>query len=111
MEEDNIKTIFKSIDSIHNEVDFEDVILHKIESQIQVKKQIVRNRKYGLLGILITLILVILFVWFYYKDLTLSIDFRNPLMQVGLCAFVLILLFLQLETASSYSRSLKMDDS
>jgi len=107
---DDLQTIFKNIESVHPEVDFEDVIMQKIELQAKVEKQIIKNRRYGLLGVFVTLILIIIFVWFY-NDPNLSVDFKNPLMQIGICSFVLILLFIQLETASSQSKQRFMNDS
>jgi len=108
--QDKLQAIFKNIDTVHNEVDFEADILQKIEAQLKIKKQIAQNRKYGLLGILVTLILTTLFVWLY-KNPNLSMSYRSPLVQLGLCAFILILLFLQLETASRYSKQRSMNDS
>ena len=101
--QDELQTIFKNIDTLYEDVDFEAIIMQKIEAQAKVKKQIAQNRRYGLIGILFTLLLLPLFVWFY-NDSNLNVDFRNPLIQLGMCAFILILLFLQLETAYGYSR-------
>ncbi len=107
---DELQMVFKNIESIHTEVDFEDIIMQKIETQAKVKKQIIKNRRYGLLGIFISLILVVLFGWFYNAS-NLSIDFRKPLIHLGICFFVLMLLFLQLETASSHLRQRLMNKS
>lgn len=109
-EQDDLQAIFKNMDTVHAEMDLEALILQKIEAQRKVKKQIARNRRYGLLGIFVTFILVALFIWLY-NDPNLQMDFRNPLVQLGTCAFVLILLFLQLETALGHSRQRITNDS
>ncbi|WP_298425267.1 hypothetical protein [uncultured Kordia sp.] len=108
--QDELQNIFKNIESIYTEVDFEDAIMQKIKTQAKVKKQIAKNRKYGLLGVFITLILIVLFLELYDNP-NLSADYRNPLIQLGMCSFILVNLFLQLETASGHSKQRIKNDS
>lgn len=101
-EKDELKMVFKNIDTVYPNIDLESAVLQRIQQQTKVKEQIEKNRKYGLIGIFTSIILIVVFALMFNSP-SLSISFNEPMIQLVMCAFVLILLFLQLEATSKNS--------
>ncbi|WP_420603179.1 hypothetical protein [Flagellimonas sp.] len=100
-EKDELKNILNKLENVHPEIDLEQIILQKIEEQSAIKKQIATNKRYGFLGIAITLVLSMFFIWISNSP-GLTAGVKSPLAQLVLCTFILLLFFFQLEAAPRF---------
>ncbi|CAM1343388.1 hypothetical protein TAMYLO_330082 [Tenacibaculum amylolyticum] len=100
-QKDELKELLKTIDTVHENVNLEIDIIQQLEKQEKIQAEIIQNRRYGFMGMMITLVLTVLII---FNTPNLDEILRKPIFQLGICGFILILFFIQLETASKNSK-------